>query len=89
MKHTALGMPVAAKPLRHLMEKRDLGSSSLRTDVFIEPGAANGPLKIRRATHSYQATSTVMYLQDYGYFFTTQDVIQGEYKTRTTLVNAQ
>ncbi|ONH54504.1 hypothetical protein SAMN04490182_6000 [Pseudomonas cedrina] len=190
----ALGMPVAAKPLRHLLEKRDLGSSSLRTDVFIEPAAGNGPLKIRRATQfsstrittfrglfsltfqsdfelhgmkvsaasnveqlsftgdwkqmpigatlgfklkelnrntaeedrvlsrdstcvvarelpassinsalsgnakalnciatgdNYQATSTVMYLQEYGYFFTTQDVIQGKYKTRTTLVNAQ
>jgi hypothetical protein len=30
-----------------------------------------------------------MYLQDYGYFFATQDVIQGKYKPRTTLVNAQ
>ncbi|WP_411381423.1 hypothetical protein [Pseudomonas sp. MPB26] len=190
----ALGMPVTAKPLRHLLEKRDLGSSSLRTDVFIEPAAGNSPLKIRRATQfsstrittfrglfsltfqsdfelhgmkvsaasnveqlsftgdwkqmpigatlgftlkelnrntaeedrvlsrdstcvvarelpassinstlsgnakalnctitgdNYQATSTVMYLQDYGYFFTTQDVIQGKYKTHTTLVNAQ
>lgn len=191
---SALGMPTANKPLRHLMEKRDLGSSSLRTDVFIEPGVGNSPFKIRRATQfssaqittfrglfsltfqsdfdlrgmkvsaasnveqlsftgdwkqmpigatlgfklkelnrntaeedrvlsrdstcvvarelpasdinstlsgnakalnctatgdNYQATSTVMYLQDYGYFFTRQDDIQGKYKTRTTLINAQ
>lgn len=191
---SALGMPAANKPLRHLMEKRDLGSSSLRTDVFIEPSAGNSLLKIRRATQfssaqittfrglfsltfqsdfdlrgmkvsaasnveqlsftgdwkqmpigatlgfklkelnrntaeedrvlsrdttcvvarelpasdinstlsgnakalnctatgdNYQATSTVMYLQDYGYFFTRQDDIQGKYKTRTTLINAQ
>lgn len=191
---SALGMPPAAKPLRHLMEKRDLGSSSLRTDVFIEPGAGNSPLKIRRVTQfssthittfrglfsltfqsdfelhgmkvsaasnveqlsftgdwkqmpigatlgfklkelnrntaeedrvlsrnttcvvarelpassinstlsgnakelnctaagdNYQATSTVMYLKDYGYFFATEDVIQGKYKTHTTLINAQ
>ncbi|MGY2045505.1 hypothetical protein ACW9I9_24360 [Pseudomonas pergaminensis] len=191
---SALGMPAANKPLRHLMEKRDLGSSSLRTDVFIEPSAGNSPFKIRRATQfssaqittfrglfsltfqsdfdlrgmkvsaasnveqlsftgdwkqmpigatlgfklkelnrntaeedrvlsrdstcvvarelpasdinstlsgnakalnctatgdNYQATSTVMYLQDYGYFFTRQDDIQGKYKTRTTLINAQ
>ncbi|CRL98237.1 MULTISPECIES: hypothetical protein [Pseudomonas] len=191
---SALGMPPAAKPLRHLMEKRDLGSSSLRTDVFIEPGTGNGQLKIRRATQfssthittfrglfsltfqsdfelhgmkvsaasnveqlsftgdwkqmpigatlgfklkelnrntaeedrvlsrnttcvvarelpassinstlsgnakelnctaagdNYQATSTVMYLKDYGYFFATEDVIQGKYKTHTTLINAQ
>ena len=38
---------------------------------------------------NYQATSTVMYLQDYGYFFASEDVIQGKYKTRTTLINAQ
>lgn len=190
----ALGMPAATKPLRHLTEKRDLGSSSLRTDVFIEADAGNTPLKIRRATQfsssnittfrglfsltfqgdfdlrgmkvsaasnveqlsftgdwkqmpigatlgfklkelnrntaeedrvlsrdstcvvtrelpasninstlsgnakalnctatgdNYQATSTVMYLQDYGYFFASEDVIQGKYKTRTTLINAQ
>lgn len=191
---SALGMPAPAKPLHHLVEKRELGSSSLRTEVFIEPGAGNNLLKLRRATPSssakittfrglfsltfqsefelrgmnvsaastveqlsfsgdwkhmpigttlgfklkelnrntaeedrvlsrdatcvvarevpasdinsalsgtakalnctttgdnYQATNTVMYLQDYGYFFTQQDVVKGKYTTRTTLVNAQ
>nr|WP_314562117.1 hypothetical protein [uncultured Pseudomonas sp.] len=191
---SALGMPAAAKSLHHLVEKRDLGSSSLQTDVFIEPGSGNDPLKIRRATQfsnahittfrglfsltfqsefelrglnvsaashieqlsftgdwkqmpigstlgfrvkelnrntaeedrvlsrdstcviarelpasninsalsgnakeltctaigeNYQATGTVIYLQDYGYFFASQDVIQGKYKTRTALVKAQ
>lgn len=191
---SALGMPAAPQSLHHLVEKRDLGSSSLQTDVFIEPGAAENQLKARRVTKfstahittfrglfsltfqggfelrglnvsaashleqlsftgdwkhmpvgatlgfkvkernrntaeedrllsrdstcvvarelpasqvnsalsgnakelnctaagdNYQATGTVMYLQDYGYFFASQDFIQGKYKTRTTLVNAQ
>lgn len=38
---------------------------------------------------NYQATGTVMYLQDYGYFFASKDVIQGKYETRTTLAKAQ
>ncbi|VVN55913.1 hypothetical protein PS687_02131 [Pseudomonas fluorescens] len=37
----------------------------------------------------YNATSTEMYLQDYGYFFTRQSVVNGDYKTRTTLVKAE
>ncbi len=37
----------------------------------------------------YNATSTEMYLQDYGYFFTSQSVVNGTYKTRSTLVKAE
>lgn len=37
----------------------------------------------------YNATSTEMYLQDYGYFFTSLSVVNGTYKTRTTLVKAE
>lgn len=37
----------------------------------------------------YNATSTHMYLQDYGYFFTSLSVVNGTYKTRTTLVKAE
>ena len=191
---SALGLPAAPKSLHHLVAKSDLGSSSLQTDILIEPGAADGQLKVRRTTQysiattttfrglfnltfqsefelrglnvsaasnieqlsfsgdwkhmpigstlgfkvkdrnrntaeedrllsrdstcvvarelpaskinstlsgnakelnctatgeNYQATSTVMYLQDYGYFFTSQDVLQGKYKTRTTLAKVQ
>ncbi|WP_455823739.1 hypothetical protein [Pseudomonas graminis] len=191
---SALGLPAAPKSLHHLVEKRDLGSSSLQTDVLIEPGAADGQLKVRRTTQystattttfrglfnltfqsefelrglnvsaasnieqlsfsgdwkqmpigstlgfkvkdrnrntaeedrllsrdstcvvarelpaskinsalsgnakelnctatgeNYQATGTVMYLQDYGYFFASKDVIQGKYETRTTLAKVQ
>jgi hypothetical protein len=37
----------------------------------------------------YNATSTEIYLQDYGYFLTRQSVVNGTYKTRTTLVKAE
>lgn len=37
----------------------------------------------------YNATNTEMYLQDYGYFFTSLSVVNGTYKTRTTLVKAE
>ena len=46
-------------------------------------------LNCTQAGERYNATSTEIYLQDYGYFFTRERVVKGDDKTRNTLVKVE
>ncbi|WP_339469273.1 MULTISPECIES: hypothetical protein [unclassified Pseudomonas] len=65
--------------------ERELAASTLNSALSGNAKALN----CTAAGDQYHATSTVMYLEDYGYFFASQDNIQNKFDIRTTLVKAQ